>query len=44
MTGLFMGTPHYIILVGGDEVLIFARDMSSLGCTLYHFLSGRPRV
>jgi len=43
VTGHSMGTPHYISpeQVQDMKVVDFRADIYSLGCTLYHFLSGR---
>jgi hypothetical protein len=42
-TGMFVGTPRYISpeQARGEEQIDFTADIYSLGCTIYHMLSGR---
>jgi hypothetical protein len=44
MTGASMGTPHYISpeQADGKKDIDLRADIYSLGCTLYHMLSGEP--
>ncbi len=44
MTGASMGTPHYISpeQAEGKKDIDLRTDIYSLGCTLYHLLSGQP--
>ncbi|MBM3890256.1 MAG: serine/threonine protein kinase, partial [Verrucomicrobia bacterium] len=43
-TGMMMGSPHYISpeQARGVKEIDFRADIYSLGCTLYHMLTGRP--
>jgi len=43
-TGTVMGSPHYISPEQGrgDKDVDFRSDIYSLGCTLFHMLTGRP--
>ena len=43
-TGMMMGSPHYISpeQARGDGDIDFRADIYSLGCTLFHMLTGRP--
>ncbi|MCX6906878.1 MAG: SUMF1/EgtB/PvdO family nonheme iron enzyme, partial [Verrucomicrobia bacterium] len=43
-TGMMMGSPHYISpeQARGLSDVDFKTDIYSLGCTLYHMLTGRP--
>ncbi len=42
-TGFLVGTPHYMSpeQARGDDALDFRSDMYSLGCTIYHVVSGQ---
>ena len=44
MTGMAMGSPHYISpeQAEANRNVDFRSDIYSLGCTLFHMLSGKP--